>query len=260
MQKLMFLLCNFFLFFALTFLFAAEESDYAIDRKDLKEPLKAGDKLIITNPIGDVRLRGGGNNVVEVHAVIQNLMKDTPMPEVNIKRDGNTLTLTTTFTQNPQGKQDRIDLVAFVPEKIQTQVTTTFGEIEIKGLKDDVSTTSQKGKITIKSVMGHVEAKTDSGSILVELLPEATSLAQDFVTTTGDISLFLSQGIDANAVVQTSGEISTDFSLHIDFDETKEPDKIGKATVGKGGEKISAISKRGKIRLLRILNSVPDMD
>jgi hypothetical protein len=60
--------------------------------------------------------------------------------------------------------------------------------------------------------------------------------------------------------VQTSGEISTDFSLHIDFDETKEPDKIGKATVGKGGEKISATSKRGKIRLLRILNSVPDMD
>jgi hypothetical protein len=187
-------------------------------------------------------------------------MKDTPMPEINIKRERNTLSLTTTFTQNPQGKQDRIDLVAFVPEKILTQVETTFGEIEIKGLKDDITTTSQRGKITIKSVIGHVEGKNDSGSISVELLPEVTSLPQDFVTTTGDISLYLSQDIDANVVVQTSGEISTDFSLQINFDETKEPDKIGKATLGKGGEKISATSKRGKIRLLRILNSVPDID
>lgn len=254
----MFLLCNFF--FALTFLYAGEQPDYAIDRKDLKEPLKAGDKLIISNSIGDIRLRGGGNGVVEVHAVIQNLMTETPTPEINIKRDGNTLTLTTSLTQNPQGKQDRIDLVAFVPEKILTQVETAFGEIEIKGLKNDVSATSQKGKITIKSVMGHVEAKNDSGSISAELLAEVTSLPQEFVTTTGDISLFLSEGIDANVVAQTSGEISTDFTVHIDFDETKEPDKIGKATVGKGGEKISASSKRGKIRLLRILNSVPDMD
>ncbi|HEY7160244.1 MAG TPA: hypothetical protein VH815_03250, partial [Acidobacteriota bacterium] len=196
MLKLTFLLCN--LFFAVTLLLAAEESDYVIDRKDLKEPLTAGDKLIISNPIGDIRLRGGGNDVLEVHAVIQNLMKDTPMPEMNLKREGKTLTLTTSFTQNPQGKQDRIDLVAFVPEKIVTQVETTFGEIEIKGLKDDISAASQRGKITIKSVMGHVEARNDSGSISVELLPEVTSLPQDFVTTTGDISLFFSEGIDAN--------------------------------------------------------------
>lgn len=254
----MFLLCNFL--FAAILLSAADEPDYVIDRKDLKEPLKAGDTLIISNPLGDIRLRGGGNDVVEVHGVIQNLMKDTPMPEISLKREGKTLTLTTSFTQNPQGKQDRIDLVAFVPEKILTQAETTFGEIEIKGLKDDISVVSQKGKITIKSVMGHVEAKNDSGSISVELLPEVTSLAQNFVTSTGDISLYFSEGIDANVAAQTSGEISTDFSLHIDFDETKEPDKIGVATIGKGGEKISASSKRGKIRLLRILNSVPDMD
>src|SRR5262245_59987289 len=131
----MFLICNFF--FALTFLYAADESDFVIDRKDLKEPLKAGEKLIISNSIGDVRLRGGGNGVVEVHAVIQNLMKNTPAPEINFKREGETLTFTTSFIQNPQGKQDRIDLVAFVPEKISAQVETTYGEIDIKGIKDD---------------------------------------------------------------------------------------------------------------------------
>lgn len=258
MQKIMFLLCNFFL--VLTFLYAAEDSDFVIDRKDLKEPLKAGDKLIISNSIGDVRLRAGGNDVVEVHAIIQNLIKDTPMPEINFKREGETLTLTTSFTQNPQGKQDRIDLVAFVPEKISAQVETTFGEIEIKGIKDDISATSEKGKITIRSVIGHIESKNDSGSISVELLPEVTSLPQKFVTATGDISLFFTNGIDANIEAQTSGEISTDFTIHIDFDAKKEPDKIGKSVIGKGGHKISASSKRGKIRLLRIENSVPDMD
>ena len=259
MQRILFLLCNFF--FAFIFFAAAqEESDYTVNRKDLKEPVQADDQLIISNSIGDVRLRGGGNGVVEVHAVIQNLMKDTPMPEVNLKRVGKTLTFTTTFTQNPQGKQDRIDLVAFVPEKIRAKVETTYGEIDIKGLKDDVAAESQKGKITIRSVMGHVEAKNDSGPISVELLPEVTSLPQEFVTTTGDISLFLSQGIDADVVVKSSGEISTDFSIQIDFDEKKEPDKIGKSTIGKGGDKISASSKRGRIRLLRISNSAPDMD
>jgi hypothetical protein len=254
----MLVLCN--LFSILTVVYAADESDYSINRKDLKETLKAGDKLNILNSIGDIRLRAGGNDVVEVHAVIQNLMKDTPMPRINIKRSGETLTLTTSFTPNPQGKQDRIDLVAFVPEKINTQVETTFGEIDIKGVKDDVSATSQKGKITIRSVMGHVESKNESGSISIELLPEVTSLPQKFLTTTGDISLFFSNGIDADVEVQTSGEISTDFTIQIDFDDKKEPDKIGKATIGEGGQKISAHSKRGRIRLFRIENSVPDMD
>jgi hypothetical protein len=258
LQKIMFLICNFFLVLAV--LNAADESDFVIDRKDLKESVKANDKLIISNSIGDIRLRGGGNGVVEVHAVIQNLMKDTPMPEINFKREGNTLTFTTSFTANPQGKQDRIDVVAFVPEKIITQVETTSGEIDIKGIKDDVSALSEKGKITIRSVMGHLESKNDSGSISVELLPEVTSLPQKFVTTTGDISLFFSNGLDANVDVQTSGEISSDFTIHIDFDEKKEPDKIGKSVIGEGGQKISASSKRGQIRLLRIENSVPDMD
>jgi hypothetical protein len=258
LQKMMFLICNFFL--ALTFLYAADESDFVIDRRDLKDPLNAGDKLIISNSIGDIRLRGGGNGVVEVHAVIQNLMKGTPMPEINFKREGKTLTLMTSFTQNPQGKQDRIDLVAFVPEKISTQVKTTFGEIDIKGIKDDVSATSEKGKITIRSVMGHVESKNDSGSISVELLPEVTNRPQSFLTTTGDISLFFPNGIHSNVDVQTSGEISTDFTIQIDFDEKKEPAKIGKSVIGRGGQKISASSKRGKIRLLRIENSIPDMD
>jgi hypothetical protein len=244
----------------LTLSITAEETDFVIDRQDLKESVAANDKLMISNSIGDVRLRAGGDEVVEVHAVIQNLMKDTPMPEVIFKRNEKTLTLTTTFKENPQGKQDRIDLVVFVPEKISTQVETTSGEIEIKGLKDDISVESTRGKITIRSVMGHIQAKNDSGPMLVELLSNATSLPQEFVTTTGDISLYLSQGINANVSLQTSGEISTDYSLHIDFDGRKEPDKIAKSIVGKGGQKISASSKRGKIRLMRIINSVPDLD
>jgi putative adhesin len=234
LPKLKLLVCNFFLF-SLSLLAVSEEPDYVINRKDMKESVTPGDVLVISNSIGDVRLRGGGNEDVEVHAVIQNLMKDTPSPEVIFKRDGKNLTLITTFTENPQGKPDRVDLVAYVPDKMNAQVETTSGEIEIKGLKDDISAISEKGKITIKSVMGHIQAKNDSGSISVELLPKVTTLPQEFTTTTGDISLFLSEGINADVSLQSSGEISTDFSLHIDFDGTKEPDKIAKSTIGKGG-------------------------
>jgi len=76
-------------------------------------------------------------------------------------------------------------------------------------------------------------------------------------TKTGDISLYLWEGMSAKVVLKTSGEISTDYSLDIDFDASKEPDKIATSSIGTGSSEISVSSKRGRIRLMRLLKTLP---
>jgi hypothetical protein len=87
------------------------------------------------------------------------------------------------------------------------------------------------------------------------LLAEAGS--HEFTTITGDVALYLWEGMNAAVDLKTSGEISTDYSLQINFDATKEPDKMAQAVIGAGTNKISVSSKRGRIRLLRLVKTLP---
>jgi hypothetical protein len=106
--------------FLSTFLFAASKSepDVDIQRKDLTQSVTAGDRLTVINPLGDIRGRAGGKDLIEVHAVIQNLLKKTPAPQLNFEKNGQEATLNIQYTKNQTGRQDRVDLVLYIPESI----------------------------------------------------------------------------------------------------------------------------------------------
>jgi hypothetical protein len=78
----------------------------------------------------------------------------------------------------------------------------------------------------------------------------------DFTTVTGNIELWLSEDLHANIRAETSGDITTDYSIQITYTEATEPDKVGIAVLGKGGTAIHAASKRGNIRLMRMIKQL----
>jgi hypothetical protein len=235
----------------------AQSPEVKIDRKQLQEPISSGESAVIENPFGDVRLRSGADSkILEIFSVIQNLEPETPAPDIVVQRKDKKVIVTVQSSQK-EGKLDRADLVIYVPGGIPTFAKTVHGLIEIKGVTGDVSAVSERGEIIIRSVKGYVQAENKSGSILAELLADATSHPQNFETRTGNITLYFWEGFNAIVNLETSGQITSDFSVDIDYRASEEPDKIATVKIGQEKGHISARTKRGNISILRLMKQLP---
>jgi len=71
-------------------------------------------------------------------------------------------------------------------------------------------------------------------------------------TTTGDITLWVGPSGGVAAELATSGEITVDFSVTIDYFPHQEPAKHGKITTGVGASSARLTSLQGAIRVLRL--------
>ena len=147
-------------------------------------------------------------------------------------------------------------VVLFVPIGHALDVQTENDLIEAKKLKGDVIASSIKGDINLRSIHGRVQAKSVHGRIAVVLATGVTDRPQDVTTETGDIELHIGEDADMEVHIATSGEISTDFSLEIEHRRFEEPGKHAHAVIGEGGPGLTLTSKRGRVRLLRLLREL----
>jgi hypothetical protein len=221
------------------------------------ETIEAGSRVRVVNPFGSIHARFGGyENRVEILTTVQRLDGGPSGPEISISpTDDGGLDVTTAPGPRPdpsEGPRSRIDVVLFVPEGAALDAETRVDEINVKGLKGDVTARSEKGDIRIRSVEGRVRAKTARGRIAVSLETGVTSESQDFSTETGDIEVYLREDAEMEVDIATSGEISTDFSVSIEHRRYEEPGKHAVAILGEGGPKLSLYTKRGRVRLLRL--------
>jgi hypothetical protein len=70
-------------------------------------------------------------------------------------------------------------------------------------------------------------------------------------TTTGPITLYLDPQASVAVDLATSGEITVDFSVFIDYVYHQEPAKLGKVVIGDGLTSARVNSRRGHISVLR---------
>jgi hypothetical protein len=221
------------------------------------ETIEAGSLVRVVNPFGAIHARFGGyENRVEILATVQRPKGGPSGPAVSISpTKGGGLEVTTapgSEPDPPDGPRSRVDLVLFVPERAALDAETREDQINVKGLKGDVTARSEQGDIRIRSVEGRVRAKTTRGQIAASLEADVTSESQDLSTETGDIEVWLWEDADMEVEIATSGEISTDFTISIEHRRFEEPGKRAMATVGVGGPKLSLYTKRGRVRLLRL--------
>lgn len=236
---------------------------YTKESRQWFQTVERGQTLRVINEFGRIYGRFGGyENKAEILATFQRLETDKPE-------------LTVAFTPTESGLEvrvgpvaaaddvspasakdfvtrDRIDLVVFVPLEVTLDAETRSDLIAVKKLKSDFSAKSFKGDLQIRSVEGHVRAATERGQISATLETGVTDKPQELTTVTGDIEVHLWQDAKMDVRLATSGEISTDFSLAIEYRDQEEPGKYGRATVGQGGPELNLRSKRGRVRLLRL--------
>jgi hypothetical protein len=225
------------------------------------EQIEPAGAVRVINPIGNVHARFGGYDAqVEVLAVIQHDAARHGRPEVTIEHVDGGLRVVAKTADNQENDTPakgadgdaRIDLVLFVPVGSPLDVRTDRDQIEVKGLKSDLTASSIEGDITIRSVRGRVNAKTVRGAISVTLETGITGGMQAFSTETGEIEVHLWEDADMTVSIATSGEISTDFSIEIEHRPLEEPGKRARAIVGDGHNELVLNSKRGRVRLLRL--------
>ncbi len=94
-----------------------------------------------------------------------------------------------------------------------------------------------------------VAVRTTDGEVRLEVGREAFPVAVD--TVTGNITATVDPAADATVTLATSGEITTDFTIAIDFRYHEEPAKRGRVTVTGGATEIRLTSRRGTVSVLR---------
>ncbi|WP_420636065.1 DUF4097 family beta strand repeat-containing protein [Candidatus Palauibacter sp.] len=134
-----------------------------------------------------------------------------------------------------------------VPQGVALEARTINGEIEARGLADDVEARTVNGDIAVQAA-GALSAQTVNGDIEAEL---SGRLRDDlrFRTTNGGIRLALPDGTEADVEIRTvNGAIDTEFPLTI---RGRWGPKSASGEIGGGGPDIELRTVNGSIALVR---------
>lgn len=239
---------------------AAAEPAFAVTRSDLSNTIPAGQPILIDNPYGDVRLRFGGyQHAVDIHATLQQREGAAPIALQPREDNGRHLIAPRLPAGAVLAADQRIDLVVYVPEKHAVSVRTHGGLIEGRGVKSDLDLRSVDGGIILRGTEGSVQAETGGGAIEISLATAPPGARQRIATRTGNILIGVTDRLDAELEMATSGVFATEYSLTVKRRPGEEPNKQARTTIGEAKSTLVVESRRGEIRLLRRAeyNAVP---
>ena len=221
-------------------------------RLAFRATLARDEAVSVDNPYGDVRLRFGGfDATIEVTAVVQT-PDGAPAIELQPASRAGRYVIAPRLPQGATLAADqRIDVVVFVPLGHAVAVHTEQGLIESHGIRGDIDLHSTAGNIAVRGTQGTVQAQTGAGSIEAALNTAPRKSHQRLATTTGDIVLGVSDKLDAEVELATSGVFATEFSLQVTPQHGREPNKRARSVIGAARAHVSVASRRGEIRLLR---------
>lgn len=226
-------------------------------REERSFRLPAGRAIDVENRYGSVFVRFGGyEHQFDLQVTRQQPDGAPPVEVASGARDG-------TFAVNvrlPAGASlaegQRVDLVLYVPEAHPLRVVTAFGGIESRGVKSDIDLRSESGDISVRGTAGRLLLHSDDGNLQASIEGAARAGEQRLSTRTGSITLGVSDALDANVRLASSGLITTDYSLQIEHRDGQEPNKAARLSIGTpaDGERaatVSVDSLAGAIQLLR---------
>ena len=204
---------------------AGVESDWLIEKIDMSEPIKPDTSVIVSNLYGDLRIRmikDADDNRLPLTAIIQHHADDAIRPR--IRYDINDSAVISVTYPGPAGAQPamhsttgpapRVDIAVFIPQKSSIEAVTASGLIKIKGVKTNVRARSISGRIWISS-SSSIDARSERGDISVVIKKPRWRGDVTIETTAGTATIRLPRKINAIVDLQTSGTISTDYSLSI---------------------------------------------
>ena len=232
-----------------------------VERVSWRGELTGSSLLEVSNPFGDLRLRyGGSGRMVEVAVALQQLDPAASRLElvVDEKADPATVRVVRSAAAEPPPATpavdlSRADMVVLVPAGVAVRARTDRGLAESVGLESDVELETSAGQIRVRSTRGQVTANSDRGQSMAMLLAGVTKAPQRFSTVTGSIEVWVTDSCAFDVALATSGRLITDFSMQVEHRDREEPDKVGTATVGAGGQLLELRSRRGDLSIRRLV-------
>ncbi len=94
-----------------------------------------------------------------------------------------------------------------------------------------------------------LSVRTGAGAVEVEIGRDSPPVTVE--TVTGDVTARVDPAAGVAIELATSGEITTDFTIAIDFRYHQEPSRIGRVAIGTGVTEVRLSSRRGAVRVLR---------
>lgn len=251
------------LFLALVFLMPQatvgiqlDSGDWQTERLEQSRPLGENDTIEIRNEYGDIRCRAGAVEQVEVLSNSQRLKDDPLMPRIHIgQRDGRmvievSFVTDETRTESPETdemKRRRVDLTVIMPAEARLVAHTRGGLIEAKGLEREMQADSLSGNIVV-STTATIRARTERGSIKLDLKSDQWEIAPSLETVTGNIEVWLPHVANLTISAETQGRITTDYSIDI---RNEAKTKHISARIGKGGATLPITTIRGDVLIFR---------
>jgi hypothetical protein len=222
------------------------------ERQEFTATLVEGQAINIDNPYGDVRLRFGGfEQSIVVDSVVQTPAGAPVMALQPATDNGRYVVAPRIPAGTILASGQRVDLVVFVPLGHAVAVRTERGLIESHGIRSNIDLRSTSGNIAVRGTQGCVQAQTGAGSIEASLNAAPLKSNQRLATTTGNIVLGISDKLDAELELATSGVFATEYSLQVTPLQGQEPNKRARSVIGAATARINVDSRRGEIRLLR---------
>lgn len=240
----------------------ATTDDWKIEHLEWQGMLDSDLALELVNPHGDLRVRSGGDDEeIEVLAVLQRHADDPRDAEISVVPAASgdeaahriEIVIPTTSEALPEPLPDawrkrRIDMTVIVPAGTELSLATDRGTIQAKGLSAPVVARSSHGDIQLVSSAG-LDARSDYGSLRVELKGSLWSPAPRLSGRTGTIRLRLPHGARFRAELASRGDITTDYSIDIER-QGQTAIKHGRVETDPRGPLLTLESERGDLQIL----------
>ena len=200
--------------------------DWKLEPMEWSVPVEELETITVTNRFGAIRIGGTVGElagIVELHGMVQRHVDDPRQPEVVREIGDGTFDIEVTYpgdaevAESPDAwRKRRIDITVYVDKTAKLHVETVHGAVVIKGYAGPIDAVSESGKIQIKTE-GLVDAISKYGE--VETIFTGASLPPSFEleTVTGPIHLSLPWHLSPRALLETRGEISSDYSVDIEW-------------------------------------------
>lgn len=154
----------------------AEPPPYTIER--IKRDLVLPDTVKhvrIHNPHGSVSIKPIDNRTLGAYEVVQLIGATPEKPDIQMRIDGDTAVVDVSYVSDKRHGTDklvngfrkgRVDLGMFVPRGPDLEVTTTFGDVQVRRVDNEVIARTREGRLAVAGG-GSIDAATDSGELRV---------------------------------------------------------------------------------------------
>lgn len=233
--------------------------DWSIETSDEVFATEGVTVLEMDQALGDVQIKGVEVDEVTVTMTAQRHRDDPRRPV--LRRAGEGLALVVAFVESgPSGdapdaeawSRRRIDIGIQMPKGLDLVVRTRSGRIEVKGVEGKVELLTESGNVLAEIEASTFQASSQLGEIRAKVMSTRSDDPVTLRSTNGGVWVQLLEGASAAVEVESSGVISTDYSMEIDR-EAGRRHKKGRATVGEGRRKISLSTVNGQARVSSLI-------